>query len=123
MAVWSPVTSYSELLAGKVKIQSALFHQLIMIAHLGDHSFFQDDNRVRLANRAQAMGDHYRGLSFRHSPQVILDRPLGFGVERAGRFIENQDRRIIVKSARNRDPLSLSAGKGESGFANFRFVA
>ena len=50
----------AELLSGEVKIKAALRHQLIVIAHLGDHSLFQNNNRIRFTNRAQAVRDHNR---------------------------------------------------------------
>ena len=52
-----------------------------------------------------------RGATRHQTAEVILDGALRFGVERAGRFIENQDRRIVVDRARDGDALFLSAGK------------
>ena len=39
----------------------------------------------------------------------LADRFLGFAVERGGRFIEQQDRRVLQEGARNRDALPLAA--------------
>ena len=108
----------SELLAREVKIKAAQRHQLIVVANLSDHSFLKHDDRVRLADCAQAMRDHDRGATGAEPPEIILNRALGLGVECAGRFVKNEDGRIVVNRARNRDALLLSAGKGEAGFAN-----
>src|SRR3546814_14557889 len=37
----------------------------------------------------------------------FLHQPLALGVERRGRFVEQQDRRITQQRARDRDPLAL----------------
>ena len=65
--------------------------------------------------------DQHRALAHQ-ALQRILDQALGFGVERAGRFIEDEDRRIVINGARDRNPLLLSAGKRKPGFADLRFI-
>ena len=46
---------------------------------------------------------------------------LAFGVERRGRFVEQQQRRIAQDRARDRDPLPLSARERNAALANLRF--
>ena len=116
------VRSDSELLTGEIEIQAALRHELIMVTGFGDHSFFQDDDRVGFANRAQTMRDHDCRPSRHQTAEIILDGALRFGVERAGCFIENQNRRVVVDGARDGDALFLSTGKRETGLTNFGFV-
>src|SRR5882672_6453843 len=46
-------------------------------------------------NRRQPMRDHERGAATRDFLELGLDRALGSGVERRGRLIEHQDRRLL----------------------------
>src|SRR5215213_4756629 len=115
--------SDSELLAREIKIKTTLLHQLIVIAGLSDHPFFQHDDRVRLANRAQTMRDDDRRSS-RHQPtEVVLNRALRFGVERARRLVENQHRRIVVDGTGDRNALLLAAGEREARLTDLCLVA
>ena len=50
----------SQLLTGKVIIQAAVGHQLIMCSNLSDAAFLQDHNAMRFTDRAQTMRDHNR---------------------------------------------------------------
>ena len=61
-----------------------------------------------------------RGAAGHQPAEIVLDGALRLGVERAGRFVENEDRRIVVERARDRDALLLSAGKREAGLADLR---
>ena len=42
----------------------------------------------------------------------------GFGIQRAGRFIKDEDRCIFQKSARDRDSLALAPGERRAALAN-----
>ena len=48
---------------------------------------------------------------------------LRLGVERAGRLVEQQDRRAVVDGARDRDPLRLAAREPQAALADPRVVA
>ena len=41
----------------------------------------------------------------------FLHQALGFGIERRGRLIQNQDRRVLEHRARDRNTLALASGK------------
>ena len=59
-----------------------------------------------------------------HQPLEPLDHePLGFGVERGGRLVEDQDRRVADDGARDADALALATRQRESAFADHRVVA
>ena len=49
-----------------------------------------------------------------------LDQALGLGVERRGRLVEDQDRRILEDRARDRDPLPLAARQTDAALADDR---
>ena len=52
-----------------------------------------------------------------------LDQRLVVRVERAGRFVEDQDARILEQHARDRQPLALAARELVAALADDRFVA
>ena len=52
-----------------------------------------------------------------------LDRFLGAAVERAGRLVEDQDRRVLEQGAGDRDALLLAARQLEPALADHRFIA
>ncbi len=57
------------------------------------------------------MRNHDGGSTSSQAAKVILNRAFGLGVERARRFVKNEDRRVVVDGARDRDALLLSARK------------
>ena len=69
------------------------------------------------------MRNHERGPAFEQRIDVLLHRSLRLGVERAGRLVENQDRRLVIDRAGDRDALPLAAGQREPGLADARLVA
>src|SRR3546814_11879772 len=50
------------------------------------------------------------------SVERCLHQPLAPGVERRGRLVEQQDRRITQQRARDRDPLALPARQPRPAF-------
>ena len=52
-----------------------------------------------------------------------LDRLLGAAVERAGRLVEDQDRRVLEQGAGDRDALLLAARQLQPALADHRFIA
>src|SRR5262245_29059103 len=55
--------------------------------------------------------------------QRILYKPLRFGIKRASRFVEYQNRRVLQQRTRDRDALTLPARKLYSSLSNNRVVA
>ena len=51
-----------------------------------------------------------------------LNRQLDFAVERGGRFVENQYRRVLEHDAGDRDALTLAAGQFDAAFAHVSVV-
>ena len=61
-------------------------------------------------------GDHRLAL---HQPvERLLDGGLDLRIERAGRLVENEDRRVLEQDAGNGDPLALAAGELDPAFAD-----
>ena len=53
----------------------------------------------------------------------LLDRLLGAAVERAGRLVQDQDRRVLEQGAGDRDALLLAARQLEPALADHRLIA
>ena len=81
-----------------------------MGAVFGQHAALDRHDAVRLAKRRQPVRDDDHGAALRHRLQIVLDDLLGFGVQRACRFIENQDSRIGDQGSGDGDTLALTTG-------------
>ena len=55
--------------------------------------------------------------------QRFLNERFAFRIERAGRLIEQQDRRIAQNGAGDGDALALAAGQGDAALAHFGVIA
>ena len=58
-------------------------------------SSFENDNPVRLPNRGKAMRNQQRSAVLHQPTQRLENRVLRLRIERAGRLIENQNRRVF----------------------------
>ena len=76
---------------------------------LDDRPVMEDDDAVEVGKCRQAMRDHHHGLVLHQGTQAVLDVPLGDRIERAGRLVEQQDRRVLEDSPRECDALPLAA--------------
>ena len=56
----------------------------------------------------------------RHAVERVLDFLLGVGVERRGRLVEHQDRRVLQDGAGDGDALLLAAGEFQAALADHR---
>ena len=83
--------------------------QLVVAAVLDDAAVLehQDRSASTTVDRRCAMISVVRPAERRRS--AALDQALGAGVERRGRLVEDQDRRVLQDHARDRDPLLLAA--------------
>src|SRR6185503_5529516 len=59
--------------------------------------------------RAQPVRDHDRGSAMHELLDGIDDRGFGARVDRAGGFVENQERCVLEERARHGDALALAA--------------
>ena len=78
----------------------------------------QHDDAVEIAQRRQAMRDRDHGAPAHQPAERLADRLLGFAVERGGRLVEQQDRRVLQEGARDRDALALSARQLDAAVAD-----
>ena len=91
-------------------------------AFFGDEAAFEDDDLVRVANRAQTVRDGDDSAAFHQSLERFHHELLRLGVERGGRFVENEDGGVANDGARDADALTLATGKREAAFADHRIV-
>src|ERR1043165_1106793 len=112
-----------ELEVVQAPIQSVGGEQISMRAALDDAALGQHDDEVGVLHRREAMGDHEHGPVCHQAIDRFLHQPLRLGVERAGRFVENQNRWIAQQRARDRDALALAARQPRAALAEHRVVA
>lgn len=55
--------------------------------------------------------------------QRLLNKMLGFQIQRRGRLVEHKNVRILKKDAGNGKPLLLSAGQLDAPLANLRLIS
>src|SRR6267142_2711675 len=90
---------------------------------LDDLAAVEHQDAVEAAHRRQPVRDHDRGASLDEPLHRLLDQGLRFGIEARRRLVEDQDRRVGKKRARQRDALPLAARQLDAAFADQRAVA
>ena len=68
------------------------------------------------------MCNHQRRASGHQRPERILNERFALRVERACRFVQDQNRRVLQNRARDRHPLALSARQLHPALADERLV-
>ena len=65
-----------------------------MRAAFDDLAVVHDQNHVRTADGRQAVRDDERGAARHDLFDGVLNKPLGHGVDGAGRFVEHENARV-----------------------------
>jgi hypothetical protein len=97
--------------------------QGMMGSALHNVSVLQHENRIRVHNRGQAVGDHDRRSISPESTNRLLHQLLALLVQHTVIFIQYKDGRVLQKDAGQRDSLLLPSGKFDPPLADFRIVA
>src|ERR1043166_107777 len=97
---------------------AVLCDQLVELAALDDPPRLENKNPGGVTDGGKPMRDHERRAALHHFVERELNQALGRGVERAGRLVENEDRRIFEQCARDREALALAARKRAAALAN-----
>ena len=71
----------------------------------------------------EAMGDDERRAAVHQAVERLLHQRLALGIERGGRLVEQQHRRILQDGAGDGDALALAAGKRDAALADLGVVA
>src|SRR5215510_1165656 len=102
--------SGSDLLAAhEPRKEALLLDEVIVTALLNHPALFDHVNAIGASQRAEPV--RYQNPSGLQSLQAGCDRRLGAIVQRAGSFVENQNRWFVDQRARNQEPLALPAGQ------------
>ena len=83
--------------------------QFVECARLDDLTMVKNQDPGRFANCCQSMCDDQRRAALHHLFERDQQLRFGPGVERAGRLIEDQDRRVLEQRPRDRYALALAA--------------
>ena len=95
----------------EVAEETAESQQLIERSLLDDRAVAQHQNSISVLNRREPMRDHQRGPFAHRLAHCGQHHRFGLGVERAGRLVHDQNRRILQQRARDRHALRLAFGK------------
>ena len=108
---------FLELQRRQPRIKSARAHQFGMCPGFDNGAFIHDQDAVSLEHRRQTVSDD-QCRPPRHQPvERRLHQALALRIERAGGFIEQQQRRIAQNSAGDGNPLPLTSGKADTALA------
>src|SRR5438552_2389643 len=100
------------------RVAAAGEDQVLVAADLDDATAVEDDDLVRIADGRETVGDRDRRAALREAVERLLHEPLGLGVERARRLVEDEDRRVAQDRARDRDALLLAAREAVAALAD-----
>src|SRR6266852_5189274 len=106
----------------KSRIFPSLLQQLFVGPSFNDAAFFEHDNPVRPANRRESMSDDESGATCGKPLQGFHQTLFGFGIQRAGRLIQYEDRRIFQERARDGDSLALPPGERRATLADHGLI-
>ena len=98
-------------------------HELDVRAVGDDPAAFDEHDAVGEADRRQPVRDHERGAAGQQRPERVVDVLLDLHVDRAGRVVEDEDRRVGQQGAGDRDPLALASGQVVAALADDGVVA
>ncbi len=107
----------------EVVVKPALCQQVFMAADFFDPSILHGDNFVGVHDGGQPVRDNQCGSADHQFVQGILDQLFAFAVQRAGRFVQNQNARVAQKGAGDGEALLLAAGQFGSALPDFRVIA
>ncbi len=105
------------------RIGAARGEQLAVAALIDDAALIQHHQPVHARDGREPVRDGNDGASAHQPVELLLDRRLDLGIERRGRFVQDQDRRILEDHPSNRDALALPAGELDAALAHMRVEA
>jgi hypothetical protein len=85
-----------------------------VLAALHDAPLIHHQDQVGIHDALDAVGDDEGGAVFHQVLQRFADLGFGFGVDRGGRVIQDQDARVFEQGAGNRHALLLPAREGDA---------
>ncbi|CAA9321894.1 MAG: hypothetical protein AVDCRST_MAG40-1504, partial [uncultured Gemmatimonadaceae bacterium] len=96
----------------------------VLVGALLDHAALVDhEDEVRARDRGQAVGHHERRPPLHEPLERGEDDGLRARVDRGGRLVEDEDRRVLEEGAGHRDALALAARQARPALAEEGVVA
>ena len=89
-------------------VEAALVEEGLVRALLDDLAVVDDDDVVRVADGAQAVGDDKGGAAFHQAQEALLNARLGARVDAAGGLVEDEDVGIGEDGAGDGQQLALA---------------
>src|ERR1700748_1023634 len=93
-----------------------------MSSTLNDASVLNHQDLIGSANRGEPVCNHKNSTALHQEIETALNQGFGFGIERAGGFIKDEDTRIGQNGPRDRNALTLATGKSDTTLTNDSFV-
>ena len=94
-----------------------------MRALLDDPAALENDQPVHPPDRREPVRDDDGRPPRQQRPERVLNERLALRVERAGRLVQDEDRRVLQDRARDRHALALAARELDAALADERLVA
>ncbi len=110
-----------ELSSGEFRETAAFRHQFIESSAFDHAPAVEQQDARGVANGREPVCDHKGGASLHHFVESGVDPGFGDRIERAGRLVEDQDRRIFQQCACDRQALPLAAGQHAPALAGIGF--
>src|SRR6516162_4845386 len=88
-----------------------------------DAAAFDVDDQIAMGDRARAVRDDEARATGDQPAERLDDRRFSPGIDSARRLVEDQDRCVLQKRARQRYALALAARQSEASLADRRVVA
>src|SRR5262249_55067739 len=107
----------------QLPIETVPGDQLVVGALLDQPPLVEDEDAVGFPNRGQPVRDHEARPVVHQPVERVEDDALRLRVDRRRGLVEDEDRRLLEKSARDRDPLPLSTGEQDASLAEDGAVA
>ena len=101
---------FLELQPIKQGVAAVLAQQIVVPAGFGDAAVLEHIDAVGMCDRVQAVRDGERRAAPAEMCHRLAHLQFGFRIERGGRLVEQDDRRVLDQRARDRDALALAAG-------------
>ncbi len=96
---------------------------MLVPALIDDSAAIHHHDPIGLEHGCQTVGDDQGGAAFHQALQGLLDGAFALGVERAGGFIEQQDRGILEQRPSDRDALFLATRQTGTALAEVGAIA
>src|SRR5215510_12255721 len=113
---------HPQLQAVERRVAPTLAQQLVVTPRFDDRSILDDEDAISIDDGMQAMCDHDRRPPLAEVLDRALNLPLGFGIERSRRLVEQDDRRVLEQGACDGDALALAAGELQAVLADWGVV-